>query len=135
MYVQKKSCGAVTEEPHQTLLRIRRTLGITITNACSCESSFTDGSLHSLWVCLCVRVSCQSVQRLCWRRKREKEAGKVHRSDSMQIRVPDMKGVDKWWKGCKKRNAPSGMGGMPKHVTNRLPVADLQTAARVASFY
>ena len=62
-------------------------------------------------------------------------AGKVHRSDSMQIRVPDMKGVDKWWKGCKKRNAPSGMGGMPKHVTNRLPVADLQTAARVASFY
>ena len=61
-------CGAVTEEPHQALFRIPLTLGITMTTACSCEASFTDGSLHSLFVCLCVRVSCQYARRLCWRR-------------------------------------------------------------------
>ena len=38
-----------------------------MTTSCSCEPSLTDGSLHSLCVCLCVRVSCWSVQRLCWR--------------------------------------------------------------------
>ena len=66
------ACGAVAEESdselHQTSFRIRLMLRITMTTAGSCEAYFTDGSLHSLRVCLCVRVSCRSVRRRCWSR-------------------------------------------------------------------
>ena len=77
MYVKKTfkniAYAAVTEETHQTLFRIRLTLGIT-TTTCSCEASFTDGSLHSpcqhsRFVSLaadCARNPCAVRAHRCW---------------------------------------------------------------------